>query len=160
MLQQNNTKTMNTNYAITNEENDFNLLLQFNQKLKLKELGRTPQKYPTDASGYTQDNKYVELELKRRFINIDTYQTIIIEPYKLQYAKDNENIIILYVNFTNDEHAIVFNLHKVNNLTKREYNIPSKLYERIKQSNRYELPLKDAYVYKKQNGEFFLTSKP
>lgn len=151
---------MNTQYAKTHENNDFQLMMKLNSIFKIKQLGKTPHKYITDASGYTQDGRYIELELKRRYINKDTYQTIIIEPYKMQYAKDNENIIILYVNFTNDEHAIVYNLHNIpNNIKKTEYNIPSKLYERTKPSNRYELPLTQAWIYKKENNTYVIKQR-
>lgn len=150
---------MNTEYAITNEENDFNLLLQFNQKLKLKELGRTPQKYPTDASGYTQDNKYVELELKRRFINIDAFDTLFIEPYKLQCMTMDKKMIPLYVNFLDNDIIVIFNLSKIKNPKKTQHNIPSKLYERIKQSNRYELPIKQAWIYKKENNTYVIKQR-
>lgn len=145
---------MNRQYADQYEENDFELLTQFNSKLNIKQLGQTPYKHPTDASGYTKDNKYIELELKRRNINIHTFKTIIIEPYKLQYAKEHADSIQLYVNFTNDDYIIVFNLHKITNIQKRQYNIPSKLYERTKQSFRYELPIQNAWIYKKQNNQY------
>lgn len=145
---------MNRQYADQYEENDFKLLTIFNTKLNIKQLGQTPYKHPTDASGYTKDNMYIEIELKRRNINIHTFKTIIIEPYKLQYAKEHADSIQLYVNFTNDDHVIVFNLHRITNPQKKEYNIPSKLYERTKQSFRYELPLELAWIYKKQNNQY------
>lgn len=150
---------MNQHYADKFEEDDFKLLAMFNSKLKLRELGRTPEKYPTDASGYTMDGRYVELELKRRNINVNSFKTIIIEPYKLQYAKEHADSIQLYVNFTNDDYIIVFNLHKITNIQKRQYNIPSKLYERTKQSFRYELPLELAWIYKKENKQYALIKK-
>lgn len=150
---------MNQYYANEFEEDDFKLLTMFNSKLNIKQLGRTPFKYPTDASGYTKDNKYIEIELKRRNINIHTFKTIIIEPYKLQYAKEHADSIQLYVNFTNDDYIIVFNLHKITNIQKRQYNIPSKLYERTKQSFRYELPIQNAWIYKKQNNVYKCVKK-
>ena len=109
--------------------------------------------------GYTKDNKYIEIELKRRNINIHTFKTIIIEPYKLQYAKEHADSIQLYVNFTNDDYIIVFNLHKITNIQKRQYNIPSKLYERVKTSFRYELPIQNAWIYKKQNNVYKCVKK-
>lgn len=145
---------MNQHYAKKFEEDDFKLLTMFNSKLKLRELGRTPEKYPTDASGYTMDGRYVELELKKRNINVNTFNTIIIEPYKLQYAQEHTNSIQLYVNFTNDDHIIVFNLKHIKQPNKTEYNIPSKLYERTKKSFRYELPIEIAWIYKKQNNQY------
>lgn len=149
---------MNQHYADKFEEDDFKLLTMFNSKLKLRELGRTPEKYPTDASGYTMDGRYVELELKRRNINVNSFKTIIIEPYKLQYAQHADSIQ-LYVNFTNDDHVIVFNLHRITNPQKKEYDIPSKLYERTKKSFRYELPIQNAWIYKKQDDKYILITK-
>ena len=150
---------MNTEYAKQHEANDFSLFLELNSKFKLKDLGRMKDGHDTDVSGYTQDDRYIEIELKRRYINVDTYQTIIIEPYKMQYAKQHQDIIQLYVNFTDDDYAIVFNLHHVKNPSKNVYNIPSKLYERTKPSNRYELPVEQAWIYKKTNGKYKLIQK-
>lgn len=150
---------MNTDYAKQHEQNDFELFLQLGSKFKLRKLGRTPEKHDTDVSGYTQDDRYIEIELKRRYINVDTYPTIIIEPYKIQYANNHKDIIQLYVNFTNDDCAIVFNLHHITNPNKREYDITSKLYERTKLSNRYELPIKQAWIYKKINDKYKLIQK-
>ena len=150
---------MNTKYAETHEADDFEMLKELNSVFKIDELGRTPKGYDTDASGYTK-GRYVEIELKRRYINVDTYKTIIIEPYKMQYANENKDTIQLYVNFTNDNHAIVFNLHRIGNATKTEYDIPSKLYERIKTSNRYNLPMYNAWIYKKdENNKYKLIQK-
>ena len=150
---------MNTKYAERHEADDFEMLKELNSLLKIDELGRTPNGYYTDASGYTK-GRYVEIELKRRYINVDTYKTIIIEPYKMQYANENKDTIQLYVNFTNDNHAIVFNLHRIGNATKTEYDIPSKLYERTKTSNRYNLPMYNAWIYKKdENNKYKLIQK-
>lgn len=150
---------MNTKYAETHEADDFEMLKELNSLFKIDELGRTPKGYDTDASGYTK-GRYVEIELKRRYINVDTYKTIIIEPYKMQYANENKDTIQLYVNFTNDNHAIVFNLHRIGNAEKTEYDIPSKLYERTKTSNRYNLPMSNAWIYKKdENNKYKLIQK-
>lgn len=150
---------MNNLYAETHENKDYQLLEELNSIFKLKQLGRTPQKHQTDASGYTTNHQYIEIELKRRYINKDTYNTIIIEPYKLQYAKTKQNTIQLYVNFTNDNCAIVFNLTKIDNPNKTELNIPSQLYERTKRSNRYELPIEQAWIYQKTNNTYKLIQK-
>ena len=54
---------MNQEYAIIEEEKDFIMLDDFNQVLHLIELGRAPMKSSTDASGYTTDGRYVNIEL-------------------------------------------------------------------------------------------------
>lgn len=150
---------MNNLYAETHENKDYQLLEELNSVFKLQQLGRTPMKHQTDASGYTANHQYIEIELKRRYINKDTYNSIIIEPYKLQYAKTKQNTIQLYVNFTNDNCAIVFNLSKIDNPNKTKLNIPSQLYERTKRSNRYELPIEQAWIYQKTNNTYKLIQK-
>lgn len=150
---------MNENYAVKSEAICFELLLDFNSKLKLKDLNQLEKKSVFDASGHTQDGRYVEIELKRRFINHDTFPSIFIEPYKLQYANKHKDAIELYVNFTNDNHVILFDLHNIGNVKKSQYDIPSGLYERVKTSFRYELPLEIAWIYKKQNNQYECVQK-
>lgn len=149
---------MNRPYADKCEDIDFELMMDFNSKLKLKQLAKTEYMHPTDASGYTEDNRLVEIELKNRNIKHDTYNTIMIEPYKLDYARHQDSIQ-LYVNFTNDEHVIVFNLHNVGKLNEKNFNIPSKLYERVKLSKRYEIPIEKAWIYRKINNQYKLIQK-
>lgn len=149
---------MNEQYAAKCENDDFELLLDFNSKLGINGLVKTECKHETDASGYTQDNRIIEIEIKNRNIKHDTYDTIMIEPYKLDYAKHQDSIQ-LYVNFTNDEHVIVFNLHNVGKLNEKNFNIPSKLYERVKLSKRYEIPIERAWIYRKINNQYKLIQK-
>lgn len=149
---------MNEQYAAKCENDDFELLLDFNSKLGINGLVKTECKHETDASGYTQDNRIIEIEIKNRNIKHDTYDTIMIEPYKLDYAKHQDSIQ-LYVNFTNDEHVIVFNLHNVGKLNEKNFNIPSKLYERVKTSKRYEIPIERAWIYRKINNQYKLIQK-
>lgn len=63
---------MNTKYAERHKADGFEMLKELNSLFKIDELGRTPNGYDTDASGYTK-GRYVEIELKRRYINVDTY---------------------------------------------------------------------------------------
>lgn len=149
---------MNEQYAAKCENDDFELLLDFNSKLGINGLVKTECKHETDASGYTQDNRIIEIEIKNRNIKHDTYGTIMIEPYKLDYARHQDSIQ-LYVNFTNDEHVIVFNLHNVGKLNEKNFNIPSKLYERVKTSKRYEIPIERAWIYRKINNQYKLIQK-
>lgn len=149
---------MNEQYAAKCENDDFELLLDFNSKLGINGLVKTECKHETDASGYTQDNRIIEIEIKNRNIKHDTYDTIMIEPYKLDYARHQDSIQ-LYVNFTNDEHVIVFNLHNVGKLNEKNFNIPSKLYERVKTSKRYEIPIERAWIYRKINNQYKLIQK-
>lgn len=147
---------MNEQYAVNNEIRDFELFKEFSPKLKLKDLGRLEDKKEFDASGYTQDNRYVEIELKNRDITVNQYPSIMIEPYKFAYARENKDRIPLYVNFTRDGYVILFNLHKVGKLNERNFNIPSKLYERVKESKRYEIPIQKAWIYEKVGNKYKL----
>lgn len=152
---------MNYNYAKKSEAICFQLLQDFNSnsRLKLKDLKQLKERSFFDASGFTQDGRYIEIETKRRFIDHDTYDTIIIEPYKLQYANEHKDAIVLYVNFTNDGYVLVFNLHNIGQVKKSQFDIPSGLYERTKTSNRYELPIQSAWKYKKVNNQYRLIEK-
>lgn len=154
---------MNQQYADTNELNDFALLQDFNKKLKIKELGRTPDKSSTDASGYTKDDQYVNIELKRRFVDVGKYKTIIIEGHKyLSLLKGfvYSNKIPLYINFMNDGYIILFNLSKLKEEpNERKYKIWSELYQGFEISSRFELSINDAWIYKKENDKYILIQK-
>lgn len=154
---------MNQQYADTNELNDFALLHDFNKKLHIKELGRTQEKCSTDASGYTKDNQYLNIELKRRFVDVNRYKTIIIEGHKyLSLLKGfvYSNKIPLYINFMNGGYVILFNLSKLSEEpTERKYKIWSELYQGFEISSRFELPLKDAWIYKKEKDKYILIQK-
>lgn len=155
---------MNQQYADTNELNDFALLQDFNAKLQIKELGKTPDKSSTDASGYTKDDQYLNIELKRRYADVNQYQTLIIEGHKyLSLLKGfvYSNKIPLYINFMNDGYIILFNLSKLSEEpTEKKYKIWSELYQGFEISSRYELPIKDAWIYKKdENGKYRLMQK-
>ena len=155
---------MNAEYGMTNEINDYELLQDFNKVLKLTELGKCPDKYTTDASGYTTDGRYINIELKSRNIGINTYKTIFIEAHKagdmlLDYVCEKK--IPLYVNFLSDGHVVVYNLaelkHRPNKVAKKIY---SKLYEGFELAKREELQMDDAWIYKKTNNGYKLCYKP
>ena len=155
---------MNIEYGMINEENDYELLQDFNSVLKLNELGKTPEKYTTDASGYTTDGRYINIELKRRNININTYKTLYIETHKagdmlLDYVCEKK--IPLYINFLNDGYVVVYNLselkHRPKKICKR---IESKLYQGFELAKRQELIIDDAFIYKKNNNTYKLVHKP
>ena len=165
---------MNQDYAKQKEDEGFKLLKEFNEKvLKLKDLGRTPEKHTTDASGFTSDNKYINIELKKRNMRLtddfklsaETYtvDTLFIEAHKagdllLDYICYKH--IPLYINFLDDDTVIVFNLstlkHRPRKIAKK---IESKLYEAFELGKREGLLLKDAYIYKKINNSYKLIHK-
>ena len=151
-------------YSREYEDNDYELLQDFNSVLKLRDLGRCPENDSTDASGYTTDGRYLNIELKRRNIDINRYKTIYIESHKcgdmlLDYVVEKK--IPLYVNFLSDGHVVVYNLaelkHRPNKVAKRIY---SKLYEGFELAKREELQLDDAWIYQKTNNGYKLVHKP
>ena len=155
---------MNKEYGKTNENLDYEMLQNFNTVLKLKDLGRTPELYHTDASGYSNSNKYINIELKRRNVNINTYKTLYIEAHKagdllLDFVIEGK--IPLYINFLQDGHVVVFNLaelkHRPEKIAKR---IESKLYEGFELAKREELLIEDAWIYKLENNQYKLIHKP
>lgn len=166
---------MNRDYALKSEENDYFLLDDFNrQVLHLTELGQTPKKHHTDASGYTTDGRYCNIELKYRDAKLtddfkmsaETYtvDSIFIENHKvgdmlLDYVINKE--IPLYINFFQDGYVALFNLsrlkHRPNKVTKKIY---SKLYQGFELAKREELLLIDAWIYRKENDVYKLIRKP
>lgn len=154
----------NTDFALKKEENDYILMEDFNKVLKLRELGKCPQNDVTDCSGYTEDGRYVSIELKERNICIDTYDSIFIETHKcgdmlLDYVIEGK--IPLYINFLNNGYVVLYNLarlrHRPKKVAKRIY---SELYQGFELAKREELPLEDAFIYKKENDAYKLVRKP
>lgn len=150
---------MNKEYAEQYEDNDYKLLQDFNEKkLKLKCLGRTPSKYSSDASGYTQDNQLVNIELKYRDNDINEYDSLHIETHKAydlldEYIRDNK--IPLYINFLNDGHVVVYNLAKLKHKPyKKRVKTYSKLYQDYESGYKAFLKLEDAYIYKKDDDNY------
>lgn len=154
---------MNENYAITSEQQDYEKLRDFNKLLKIRELGKRPDKDTTDASGYTQDGQELNIELKSRRVGINTYKTIYIENHKvadmlLDYTIDNK--IPLYINFLNDDYIVVFNLAKLRHRPRKtNKRIWSELYQAFEMAKREELRLEDAWIYQKQNDKYVLIKK-
>lgn len=145
------------------EADDYKLLQEFNEQVfKLKELGRREgNANPIDASGLTKDNQVVNMELKARNCNINTYDTLMLETHK-GYTLLDEYIkhkrIPLYINFMQDGNVAVFNLLKAEGYMKRE-TTHSKLYGNGEYQYKQYLPLKSAWIYKKQNNKYKLIQK-
>ena len=155
---------MNQDYANQCEIDDFELLRDFNdKKFKLNKLGRTPSKYSSDASGYTQDGRYINIELKSRDNDINEYDSLQIETHKAydlldEYVRDNK--IPLYINFLKDGHVVVFNLAKLKHKPyKKRVRTWSKLYQDYENGYKALLKLEDAFIYKKQNNHYKLIQK-
>lgn len=170
---------MNRDYAFKKEDEDYILLKDFNHDvLKLTELGQTERNESSDATGYTTDGRFINIELKSRdqylsgssfligAVNEKPYtaDTIYLESHKagdllLDYVVDKK--IPLYINFMKNGYVILFNLsqlkHRPKKVCKKIY---SKLYQGFELAKREELPLKDAWIYQRINNKYKLIQKP
>lgn len=156
----NQTKTMK-DYFKKNERMDYKMLETFNEHTHIFDtLRQAKEGHHTDAIG-THTSKLGEkrtfnIELKRRFINLDTYPSIYIEDYKLGSMLLDYmmfGIEPLYVNFLNDNTVVIFNLNKLTKYPKLDIkNINSDGKERTQlQSRRYCLSFDDAVIYHNYN---------
>lgn len=167
------------------ESNDFNKLTEFNnQVLHLEEFGETPYSHWTDASGYTVDGRYFNIEIKDR--NLDLYEnekgeyfvkgttqfgkeyyadTIYIEQHKvssmlMDYIGNKYEPI--YINFLNDGIVVVYNLSRLKKRPNTERKtIKSKGYNKMEIGAREGLFLSDATIYKMdENKKYTLIKRP
>lgn len=169
---------MDANFAASMEDKGFDKLVEFNSKLKLDNLGRTPSGYTSDASG-TSFCGDVNIEIKVRNMEIDpttltitghtkddrsyTADTLYIESHKiadllLDHMCDGK--VPLYVNFLNGGYCVVFNLSKLKHRPRKEAKrIYSKLYQGFELAKRQLLDLRDAYIYKIMEDGRWMTIK-
>lgn len=144
------------NYFETNEKNDLQMLYEFNYKTKLFDsITPTKEKAQIDATA-KRNNREFAIEIKHRYINLEKYQTIFIEDYKLaemmlEYTVNHREP--LYINFLADGHIVIFNLAKLKEKPRQRIaNIKSEGYDKMQcQERRYLLPIKDAVIYKDNN---------
>ena len=140
-------------YFKTNEKNDLQLLYEFNYNTKLfQSIKPTEEKSQIDAIGKRKDREFA-IELKHRFINLEKYQSIMIEDYKLagmmlEYTINHREP--LYINFLADGTVVIFNLAKLKTMPKQRItNIKSEGYDKMQcQERRYLLSLDEAVIYK------------
>ena len=143
-------------YFEEKETEDFKELTKLNEDiLHLKNLGRTPQLHHTDASGLTKDGRVINIELKQRYFDMDKFNTLYIEDHKccnLLMDFVVLKFVPIYINFMTDDTAIVFNLSRLRKRPKitkdRSYSKGKQVYE---YSDKQELYVEDAYIYKKDN---------
>lgn len=166
------------NFYDVEEIKDFNLLKIFNNKLNIKDLGQAPKKWYYDASGYTNLEQYVEMELKNRngklidnksielknkkTNKIYTATTVYIEPQHYSRMIDDyrfDGIIPMYINFLEDNTIIVWNLSTLKK--KPEWKYVKHIWDEGKKEYKDEwrilLPVDEAYIY---NKDYILISKP
>ena len=154
-------------YFDTNEEHDLNLLMDFNNKMKLFQgLEQGAYGDYKDATGFTitklGEKRKFNIEIKKRNavllssgkVSAETFvdDNIIIETHKmLDLLLDNmtEGYEPVYINFLQDNVVIIYNLSK---LTKRpkamKKFIKSKGYQGFEIASRQGLYLVDAAIYK------------
>lgn len=174
----------NKEYFDSKENTDFIKLTVFNEQvLHLKDLGQTPYLHHTDASGYTKNNTYINMELKDRECELIedngefkikgvsqsgkpyTANTLYIEQHKvcgmlLDWV--SLDYVPVYINFLKGGVVIVHKLHKLN---KRPYSeqktIKSRGYNKMEIGQREGLYLSDAAIYKMdENNQYQMIKKP
>ena len=167
---------MKSNYYSQEESKDWELLLQFNKKLRLDNMGRTPDKHYYDASGITNCNQYTEIELKNRkgrLVNgvleltkknnvTYTASTVYIEPQHYSRMIDDNRYngcVPLYINFLSDGSTIVWNLSTLKK--KPEWKYVTHIWDEGKKIYKDEwrilLELEEAFIYDSNNN---LIQKP
>lgn len=150
------------------EEMDFEMLSKLNDDVfhlyNLERRVKKTEQDPIDASGKTSDDKVINIEIKSRDCNIDTYQSLMIETHKAlpllnEYIEYDR--IPLYVNFLKDEHVVVYNMLKIpegKKFMKREKTW-SKLYKCWEWQYKEYISIDAAFIYKKVNNQYKLIQK-
>lgn len=161
---------MGKEFFDVNEVTDYELLKGLNDKvLHLNQLGETPVKHHTDASGYTTTSRYFNMELKKRNqeLRIDDNGEYYIHGWKDdgseydcygEYIEQHKVCDMLldkicydyepiYINFLNNC-IIIYNLTKLK-IRPEKFNrkIKSKGYGKIEIGTREDLHIKDATIY-------------
>jgi len=143
---------VNKEYFNQSEQNDLQLLYEFNYEHKLfTSIIPTKEKTQYDAIA-THKNRKFAVELKKRYITLSKYKTIMIEDYKyleLMLEAKYNNLEPLYINFLYDA-VVIFNLNKLKTKPRfTEHTIKSEGYETLQaKERRYHLPIEDGIIYK------------
>lgn len=172
---------MDKNFAYSKEDEGFEKLEHFNKNfLKLENLTRTPKNHPTcDASGITSIGDVLNIEIKlRNQVLLDNNTVSGLTTYNKQYTASTLYIDLnkasdllldyvvyqrepLYVNFLANDYVVVYNLVK---LKKRPKDVVKKVWSNLYQEEqierRTELPLNEAFIYKKEGDNYILVYRP
>jgi hypothetical protein len=143
-------------YFTMNEQNDLQLMYEFNYETKLfQSIKPTEEKSQYDAIGVKGKREFA-IELKHRYVDMNKYQSMFIEDYKLaalmlEYILNGKEP--LYVCFLQGGVVLIYNLLKLTRMPQlRIQNIKSEGYEKMQcQERRYCLSLDDAVIYKDNN---------
>lgn len=142
---------MNKNYFNQSEQNDLQLFYEFNYEHKLFDsITPTSAKCQYDAIAIRGKRKFA-VELKKRYIPLNKYKTIMIEDYKyleLMLEAKYNNLEPLYINFLYDA-VVIFNLNKLKHKPRfTEHTIKSEGYETLQaKERRYHLPIEEGVIY-------------
>lgn len=145
------------------EAEDFKLLQKLNADIfKLENLERRIKKTDKDqidASGRTSDNRIINIEIKSRDCNINTYPSLMIETHKklpmleeyIRYGR-----IPIYVNFLKDDKAVVFNVLIASGKMRRERTW-SRLYKDWENGYKEYFPIdgNGVWIYEKKDEKWF-----
>lgn len=147
-------------YFETNENQDFKLLLDFNEHTHIfNNLRRAKEGHHTDAIGeHTSklgEKRTFNIELKKRFCSVHKYDDVYIEDYKLaSMLLDYQffGVEPLYICFYDDA-TVIFNLNKLKRYPKTSIlNIYSEGKQVTQtQERRYRLSMDDAVIYHNYN---------
>ena len=147
---------MNSNYFKSNEDNDFEMLVKFNEETKyFDKIVRSEDKNVIDATALKGD-KCFNIELKMRSMNINQFDSIFIEPNKvakLMLEYHINGIIPLYINFFQNQNTVaIWNLSKINSY---KYDPCVKIWDeghkKYKYEARFGLYPRDACICMRQN---------
>lgn len=147
---------MNSNYFKSNEDNDFEMLVKFNEETKyFDRIERCEDKNVIDAKALKGDKQF-NIELKMRYMDINKFNSIYIEPNKvakllLEYQINGT--IPLYINFFQNQNTVaIWNLSKI---TSYEYEPCVKIWDeghgKYKYEARFCLYPRDACICMRQN---------
>lgn len=144
---------MDYEFYLKMEIEDFKKLIELNSSLQwFKRLERNELMDKVDVKAIDIKGRNINIELKSRTCNIDTYSEIFIEESKydeLMKRYKEDGCIPLYINFFNDDKVAIWDLRKTKHLRKDYIRIFNKGSEKMEDVTRYMLSAKDSLKYKK-----------
>lgn len=149
------------NYYEQNETMDNSNLEKFNKYINwFTKMERQGHFSRIDWLCVDTKNRNCSVELKTRFVDINKFDTIFIEPDKYQCMinkYNNEGYIPLYINFMQDaDHVAVFDLRKFNKNNTETISkiILDKGDNQVKKVDRMLLPVRQCSYYEFENNKY------
>lgn len=154
----------NPTYHEASEEIDDELFQQFCEDTKyFKDISRNRKYSDIDYTCTDIKGRKCSVELKRRDCSIEQYDTIYIECSKFWKLIERFNqfrYIPLYLNFMTNG-ALMFNLIQWNSdptkIKLKKTKINNKGYEEQQYTYRYELPIEEAIMFKRDGGIWIIS---